>query len=334
MFYYCDSESAWVFTIKALHKSDFPESGCKHEWLMKSQRTEAMKLEDVGKDGWQVWTGSSTAASLGMICNQCYIDSDCGGHGKCQQKSCSCKATHTGKHCEFETPFCPRLKLTVLGDDALSFRQRSEFDLVVQSDGQNRWVYNRPWFKNATKDEIVFYSGTRWLQVLSTAAIEITLELEEHDIDHFHAYWHLDVLLSLWEYSDPTDSETPIGASWNLLDSNAAVGHSAPYGMKFPFKQKYVCGRCPNTTNYCGEAGICNVVTGFCVCNATTGVGGDYCEFEPVSPYVAPLAAEFWWHYQNAVSLNRTWYPYAELYWKDLTDLELYGLFGTLYELF
>ena len=69
-----------MFTIRALDKFDFPKSKCTEGWLMKSQRTEALKLEDVGNDGWQVWTGSSTAAELGMICNQCYIDSDCGGH--------------------------------------------------------------------------------------------------------------------------------------------------------------------------------------------------------------------------------------------------------------
>jgi hypothetical protein len=332
MFYYCEQDQAWVFTIRAVAQADRPKSNCMHGWLMQSPLTKALNLEDVGPEGWQIWTESAKKVDLAFTCNQCFRDSDCGGRGTCdtETRECGCDDNHTGSRCQAEVPFCPFVENVVYGESALEYGRALKFKLEKKNDSAVL-LYNRPTFSAEVEPNtgLLFYSGTRWFySSWNTTFLNSILEhsptvkdRRSDDINSFHGYWHFDVTASLFEMSDPTDSDSPVGIKWNLLNDNAAIGESAPYGVAFPFKQDYLCyGNCEDE---CGFSGGCDEEKNFCICNKEVGAGGTYCEFNMDDNYVTPLVL---WYYQifNESSFNRSAYNYDRYYWGDLDDDELY----------
>jgi hypothetical protein len=334
MFYYCEQDQAWVFTIRAVAQADRPKSDCLYGWLMQSPLTKAFNLEDVGPEGWQIWTESPKKVGLAFTCNQCLRDSDCGGRGICdtETRECGCYDNHTGSRCQTEVPFCPFVENVVYGESALEYKRLRTFKLETRNDSAVL-LYNRPTFSDEVDSytSLLFYSGTRWFySVWDTTFLNSILEhsptvkdRRSDDINSFHGYWHFNVTARLFEKSDPTDSDSPVGIKWNLLNDNAAIGESAPYGVAFPFKQDYLCyGNCKDES--CGLNGGCDEDKNLCICKEEVGAGGNYCEFNMNDSYVLPLVYYF---VQNA---NQTWfnrsdYEYVTKYWSHWpTDAQLY----------
>jgi hypothetical protein len=337
MFYYCEQDQAWVFTIRAIAQADRPESECKYGWLMQSPLTKAFNLEDVGPDGWKLWTESVKYADLSLSCNQCYRDSDCGGRGKCNKETreCECSTNRAGSHCQTETPFCPFVENTLYGDSAIDYEEYSAFELVKR-DGSAILLSNRPAFFSEkvdnTTSSLVFFSGTRWFYSLwnttylkrilddSPTIEDVRSSNSSSDVNAFHGYWYFNVKIDLYEYSDPTDSDSPVGIAWNALNKNAAIGESAPYGVAFPSKQDYLCyGTCE--VESCGFNGRCDESKNNCLCDG--GAGGTYCEFNMNDKYVAPLVL-LYYQYFNESWFNRSEYDYDEKYWGNWSNKELY----------
>jgi hypothetical protein len=213
MFYYCEQDQAWVFTIRAVAAADRPKSECKHGWLMQSPITKAFNLEDVGPDGWKVWTESLKTADLAFTCNKCFRDSDCGGVGTCSDGLCKCDdpTKHIGSRCQTEIPFCSSVESVVYGESALDFERFAPYELVKR-DESAVLLYDRPafWKEKAdnTTTELIFYSGTRWFySIWDTFYLQMVLEHSPTikdssssggDAMAFHGYWHFNVTLGLY----------------------------------------------------------------------------------------------------------------------------------------
>jgi hypothetical protein len=338
MFYYCEQDQAWVFTIRAIGRDDRPDSECNYGWLMQSPLTKAFNLEDVGPDGWKIWTDSVKDADLSLSCNQCFRDSDCGGRGKCNKETrkCACKPNRAGSHCQTETPFCPFVQYTVYGDSAIDYKKFGSYELVKNRDGSAVLLSNRPAFSfedDKNRSALIFYSGTRWfysgwdttylkLILDHSPTIEDIRSNNSSDVIAFHGYWYFNVTLELFDYSDPTDSNSPAGIAWNEVNVNGAIGESAPYGVAFPSKQDFLCyGNCKNES--CGSSGGCGVDKNFCMCNEEVGAGGIYCEFNMDDKYVTPLVLFYYENFMEAW-FNRSEYDYDAKYWSNWNNTELY----------
>jgi hypothetical protein len=332
MFYYCEQDQAWVFTIRAIAQADRPESECKHGWLMQSPLTKEFNLEDVGPDGWKIWTEYGKYADLSFSCNQCFRDSDCGGRGKCNKetKICACKTNRTGSHCQTETPFCPFVKKIVYGDSAIEYREYDWSELVKKRDGSAVLMSNRPAFFSLSH-LLIFYSGTRWFYSFwDTTYLQLILDQsptsDSSNVNAFHGYWYFNVTSKLYEYSDPTDSDSPAGTTWNEVNANGAIGESAPYGVAFPSKQEYLCyGNCKDES--CGFNGRCDESKNTCLCDF--GAGGVYCEFIIHDKYVTPLVLLYYQNF-NESWFNRSEYGYDVKYWSNWSNKELYKIVALL----
>jgi hypothetical protein len=329
MFYYCAQDQAWVFTIRAVAQDDRPESECKYGWLMQSPLTKEFNLEDVGPDGWKIWTEYVKDADFSFSCNQCFRDSDCGGRGKCNKetKICACNTNRTGSHCQTETSFCPFVENTVYGDSAIDYKAYDPLELVKR-DGSAVLLSHRPAFvaeSDENKSELTFFSGTRWFYSLwDTSYLKLILDhsptsedLRSNDssnVNAFHGFWYFNVSFDLLQYSDPTDSDSPLGITWNVLNDNATFGEG------LPSTQDYLChGTCEDES--CGFNGRCDENKNKCLCDG--GAGGVNCEFNMADEYVAPLVL-FYYQNFNESWFNRSVYDYDVKYWGNWSNKELY----------
>jgi hypothetical protein len=135
MFYYCDAEKSWVFTIKVFAQSENIKEGddtvvpketidrCKDGgWLMRSPITEAFLLDQVPTDSWSIWTGTLNVASdFSITCAECDSDIDCGlRNGKCNSGTCTCEeGRYRGNFCNVVEP-CDKLQYFPGGERELS----------------------------------------------------------------------------------------------------------------------------------------------------------------------------------------------------------------------
>jgi hypothetical protein len=354
MIYYCEEDTAWVFTIPAL-KNNFPartRSRCKHGWLMQSPITYAASLEDAPLDNWSVWTGTVETMSLSVTCNECSRDTDCGlTNGECDDstRTCKCVKPWNGHHCE-KPQSCPDMMWTHLGDSSFDFKRdkplsRLDYDITTKQvtlthdDDQALEVNDRPVYHdygitNETFVSVAFYSGNRWIigQWDEEKFVDV---LGASDFDTFFdsrllsAYWHLDTLSRELDFlSDPDDSFSPAGvASWNMICPSRSLGASEPFGGFVPVKGRVECIPVFHKTQpdyLCGLYGKRNKTYNMCECEKA--FGGAYCEFDPFGPYVSAQATQFVSQYDGNNTGEYVRNAYHQAYWAKYTNEELFKI--------
>jgi len=366
MFYYCDNDEAWVFTIPAM-KNNVPtesvEDCGEFGWLMQSPvSSEASSLDKVTKTAWNVWTGAIIKVDLAWSCNRCARNADCGMvNGVCNKETrkCECTSDWGGHHCEIELPQCPELRWVEYGNssnDFYSYPGKYYRDDSIMIGGRSVYVDKDVDFEVVTSGDgrpetwnMVAYIGTRWLDTFSDAS-RLEYFFFPRAGDELHAYWHLEQQ-DISYYTEQTREATPVKLSWYLKGLAASVGALEPYGNAHIVPAKYECvnnvGKRLIPTNYCGTSGTWNSTSGNCDCDAA--YGGQFCEFTPASllgypgdTYTLDLVTEFMTAYENGTAdvfenpttiTNWTYFnekPYYHLYWERYGVDQLYCILSDL----
>ena len=321
MFYYCNTENAWVWTVKTFAASGIlPQKTldrCPLGWLLRSPITEALTLEDVPTDGWRVWTGVLHEMNdLSFRCLECNTDIDCGlERGICgSDRLCHCHDFASGNFCNEQKP-CMDLISIFEDDDGRNDVEVSTFFSRPGLMTYGRPLYFRPWYRNEnnhykgqwrdqnyTHWELLFYSGARWISYRGRK--------DEFDVvgEHFdaHAYWlGLQDLPSSFWFSEPTKSHRPTGPlKWYKLSETRSYGSYGPFGREIEWHYRLECLAvdCDSSSRICGKYGTCvkdrilslgknpvenffseELVTGGqCVCEE--GYHGHFCEFNDQGP--------------------------------------------------
>lgn len=322
-FKYCKEASAWIFTIDSFANAftrNTDGEDCPG-WLLRSPTTTAYKLEDVPTAGWRIWTGDvqdgevSVPSFLSISCDDCQASVDCNYHGTCASNStCVCDQQFLGPNCEISPP-CASLEVEWLGASSYDYQLIGPFQLLQNDQGLASagekvasenilLVYNRPvyiWLYNVTTNPAtirnvneasptdvwyaLFYGGSRWLVTwnLNTTALQSLFFNRSYPV---HSFWDDVYSYDTSEFSEITDSGTPIGISaWNQVSLSGSTGDYGPFKASYPFQLAFHCiqNSCAGLdNNYCGQYGYCQ--GGECVCNGC--YGGYFCEFGWNEPYV------------------------------------------------
>jgi hypothetical protein len=308
MFYYCEKENAWVFSIKALGTAgaipkETMQPRCEFGWLMRSPITEAFRLDDVPMDGWRIWTGALEFASdFSATCAECTSDLDCGlSNGKCRSDSmCSCNAGFEGTFCNAEKP-CDQLELVSDDPNATSLVYsitglKSYGKSVYALDAYRNDLSGDISYENSTEltpvIEVLGFTGRRWYNAIF---LEGNTETRSG-----HAYWDNILVANTRWYSEGTESNMPTGVlKWFQIGDTKSVGNYGSFGYSFESPRRFECLSVDcAVTNVCGLKGNCtkeqplantNPTRSTCACEKQ--YFGHFCEFE-YRPATAPSTAD------------------------------------------
>ena len=317
-FEYCDG--AWIFAIPAFEKALARDEKKCPGWLLRSPATETFRLEEVGFEGWSIWTGKIIdATDFDASCDDCESSKDCNYHGTCNTKTaeCTCENNWVGNTCEIEPP-CLSVNLVRYGDTSSDFHVAANYQ-IIHSNGKLANSLEDPYLFHARpifvtffqlSVGVIFYSGSRWVHT----------EMFHTDYDHIfqnktwplHAFWdgllealeQPDIFADLfWVYvSEPTQSASPDGLSWSL-------GYDTP-----PLKIAFECAEMDcSGVNPCMNGGKC--VDGRCEC--VNCYSGYQCEFSPVNEYVSTEFDQ--WRYRDGTSNDDDTFAFDDDFFSNFT---------------
>mmetsp|Transcript_10721 Transcript_10721/g.13076 ORF Transcript_10721/g.13076 Transcript_10721/m.13076 type:complete len:670 (+) Transcript_10721:1-2010(+) len=244
---YCEEIEAWVFTIEGVCKVH-SENDC--NWLARSPKTEALSLDTVEENDWEIWTGIRHETSVDITCVECNdnkpkdlaTDLDCNHHGQCTEKSCECNGFWVGFECEV-CAACSEFE--VLVKDGNGREKISAFNDTRRGELKN-WngnvfkrladqnspkkdnvvsLYGRPVYyeindqnKNATIDEdklhkSIIYSGSRyWILNLTSKCQDFISPVT--CLEGYHSAWFFDETNKPEYMSEVTQNHYPSGLKW------------------------------------------------------------------------------------------------------------------------
>lgn len=223
--FYCKEITAWVFAIEGVSKTPNVEQiddGC--SWLLRSQETEALFLNDVPEADWVTWTGILTESTVDITCVECSgkpnIEiADCTFHGSCENEVCKCEYGFMGPQCETCTA-CKNLNVTYTGSsitEAVFFRLDVDDDVSFSS-------YGRPVYYNGLGTEaplvlLLFTGGEYWLwNILDRRDLTNEDELISF-LETFHSTWDFREDQRPSFESEVTTSSEPTGLAWHNFTS-------------------------------------------------------------------------------------------------------------------
>ena len=294
MFYFCETENAWVFSIRAFVDANAVEQEtvdrCTHGWLMRSPITDAATLDEVPTTGWRIWTGIlDVAEDFSISCIECKTNLDCGGQnrGTCEDSTCQCEDPYDGDFCTEDKACEDMVAFVGVGNDTTPY-----FYSAFPGDepGSVLKAYDRPVYSRDIISglEVLLYTGRRWYDLEFTDQ-----DFESRNAD-LHAYWGNLLLDNTIWYSKTTNNFLPTGPlEWFSISKSQNAGNYGPFGRTITFPQRFEClgvdcsraricgtfGQCfeDGTFSYDGEVIQTNI--GVCVCE--DGVSGHFCEFHP-----------------------------------------------------
>jgi len=241
-------------------------------------------------------------------------ESGCNFNGECNEEDGTCKCNEFdrtgeawfGELCQAPPP-CNPVDVFVHGETSEDYRQVAHF-MPLETGGKRVVIDQRPvyWNKqnsNATNQNFLLYTGSRWYQtdwnLMDLCGPDPSVACGKPQFanffdNNFHAYWSDTRINSTKYVSMETSSFTPVGLNWLTLGQNRAQGDFGSFGYTFDEDVSAHCFKndC-KTPGLCGYNGECvddtrynlaSPIRSRCKCN--NGSSGYFCQFGPNHPYV------------------------------------------------
>ncbi|CAB9518387.1 expressed unknown protein [Seminavis robusta] len=351
IFYYCEEQSTWVYTILGLGNATQGRDVCELGWLAVSEQTEEYSLEKVPQN-WKVWTGIVSDSIVKIESDSCELPSDCSLNGVCgEDKVCKCNEGWQGRHCNVEAPYCPALAFVKYGKTSYEYSFDGPFELLTnEDDGSPIEIYERPVYyrktpvdasvcKKEERYELYLYAGRRFFMTfwceedLSRYVVDVGGGKTEFRLQqNLHAYWDNVLGLELKWFSEVTDSHTGTGLQMFQVRDSYSTGSQSAFGIFFESQGTFECLNvpCEDDRTVCGRKGKCakydfqsriapnTTLEAFHKCTCSDFYGGLYCQFNPNGTYAKEHFSEFQANVTSDQLEKPSIYEYQRRYWEPL----------------